>query len=94
MDVLRALDISHSMLSRWKRRYAATPSSDAERGFVALPVSDAPSRDEAVAERPSVAVETLPLRLTIRREASGLALSGELSVAQWRAALSLLETGR
>ena len=91
-EVLRTLGINHSMLSRWKHHYEATP--DAEAGFVALPVSAEPSRSVEVAEPIPAPPEATPLRLTIRREAEALALSGELSLAQWRAALSLLGVGR
>jgi len=83
--VLRALKLSHSVLDRWKRKYDAQP--EAERGFVALPV--APQFTPEVVPAASSA-----LRLTLRREPQGLVLSGELSLAQWRMALSLLELER
>lgn len=80
--VLRTLELSHSVLTRWKQKHPTT--SQAQRGFVPLP---------AVTELHSEVVPAAnsALRLTIRREAQGLVLSGELSVAQWRTALRLLE---
>jgi len=82
-EILRTLGINHSMLRRWKDQHGIGSGP----AFVALPGPGAasgggrtvgPNRDTAV------------LNLTIRREADSLALSGELSLAQWRAALSLL----
>ena len=82
-EILRTLGINHSMLRRWKDQQGIASGP----AFVALPgpgvasgggCTVGPSRDTGV------------LNLTIRREAQALALSGELSLAQWRAALSLL----
>lgn len=80
--VLRTLELSDSVLARWKQKHPTT--SQAPQGFVPLPV---------VTERHSEVVPAAnsALRLTIRREAQGLALSGEMSLSQWREALSLLE---
>lgn len=86
-ELTRALGINYSMLIRWKRQYEATETAAA--GFVSLPVNGAEKP-----ERVSAPLESVPLRLTIRREAETLTLSGELSLAQWRSALSLLETGQ
>lgn len=47
---------------------------------------------EEMALRPAQSETDAPLKLSVQRDA--LTLSGELSLAQWRAALSLLEPGR
>ena len=83
--VLRTLALSHSVLARWKQKYRATPPT--QRDFVALPAA------------PEIHTQGIPvaacaLRLTLRREPQGLVLSGELSLPQWREALSLLEAER
>lgn len=83
--VLRALELSHSVLDRWKRKYETQPQ--AAQGFVTLPMAPEVHAEMAPAVRSA-------LRLTVRREAQGVVLSGELSLAQWRAALSLLEERR
>jgi transposase-like protein len=92
-EVLQVLGINHSMLSRWKRQYDVTASgAGVEAGFVALPTR-AESRDsESLVEPPPL--EAAQLRLTIRRDAQGLSLSGDMSLTQWRTALSLLELER
>ena len=79
----RALGINDSMLKRWQSRPAGSARNS---DFVEL--------HEVIALAASRAENSGPLKLTVRRDPEALTLSGELSVAQWRAALSLLETGR
>jgi hypothetical protein len=82
-EILRTLGINHSMLRRWKDQQGIGSGP----AFVALPGPGATSGAERTVGPNR---DTAVLNLTIRREADSLALSGELSLAQWRAALSLL----
>lgn len=88
-ELLRALKIDHRTLMRWKRQYgegdAVGPPAPA---FVALP-----------APAPAAEAEDETLALTLTRQAgdgTALSLAGQLTLGQWRAALTLLaaETGR
>ena len=87
-ELTRALGINYSMLKRWQSRPAGWSTN---LDFVELPQA---MSNEVIALAASQAENSGPLKLTVRREAEALTLSGELSVAQWRAALSLLEPGR
>lgn len=85
-EILRTLGIDHRTLMRWKRQYgegeAVTSPTPA---FVALPAPASP----VVA--PRATEEALALTLT-RQAGDGTALSldGQLTLGQWRAALTLL----
>lgn len=87
-ELTRALGINYSMLKRWQSRPAG---SSRNSDFVELPQA---MPNEVIALVASQAENSGLLKLTVRREAEALTLSGELSMAQWQAALSLLETGR
>ena len=85
-EVMNALRVDYRQLSRWRREVSAWEVSVPETDFVELPV--------AMPEPPAVAPVS-PLTLT-RHAADGSAVSirAELSEAQWRWALRLLqETG-
>ena len=87
-ELTRALGINYSMLKRWQvRRADVSVSSE----FVEL---SAAMSNENTALSPAQTEASVPLKLSVRREAEALTLSGELSVTQWQAALSLLEPGR
>jgi len=85
-ELTRALGINYSMLKRWQSLRAG---SSTNLDFVELLQA---MSNEAIALAASQAEHSGPLKLTVQRDA--LTLSGELSVAQWRAALGLLEVGR
>ena len=87
-ELTRALGINYSMLKRWQSRPAGWSRN---LDFVELPQA---IPHEVIALAASQAENSGPLKLTVRRDPEALTLSGELSVAQWRAALSLLEPGR
>lgn len=80
--VLRALELSHSVLARWKQKHRLAAQTGPR--FVALPVAPEGATQAAASVKTT-------LRLTVRRDPQGLALSGDMSVSQWREALSLLE---
>ena len=85
-DVMKALQVDYRQLSRWRGEVSALEAGLPDSTFVELPA--------AVPEPMAVAPVT-PLTLT-RQAADGSAVSirGELSEAQWRWALRLLqETG-
>lgn len=87
-EILRTLGIDHRTLMRWKREYGTEQGSGADGragAFVALP-----SSPEAAAQSVAKALAT-PLKVT-RHACDGTALSleGQLTLSQWRAALSLL----
>ena len=85
-DVMNALRVDYRQLSRWRREVSALETGLPDTDFVELPA--------AMPESQAV-VPVTPLTLT-RQAADGSAVSirGELSEAQWRWALRLLqETG-
>lgn len=83
-EIVRTLRINHQMLKQWRRQFAAAEPSggEANPAFIALP--------PAVAVEPASAV--LPALTITHHRGSGQAVSlqGQLNVAQWRQALSLL----
>jgi hypothetical protein len=87
-ELTRALGINYSMLKRWQVRRSDESVSSA---FVEL--SAAMSNENTALTLAQTEARVL-LKLSVRREAEALTVSGELSVAQWRAALSLLEPER
>ncbi len=79
-SVCQRLRINHEMLKRWQRELAAEPAA----GFVALPM--------AVAPTPVGDEGRVRLTLTRRpREGEAMSIEAELSQAQWRWALGLLQ---
>ena len=87
-ELTRALGINYSMLKRWQARRA---DGAVRSAFVELPA--ALSNENTALTLAQTEARVL-LKLSVRREAEALTVSGELSVAQWRAALSLLEMGQ
>lgn len=85
-EVKNALHVDYRQLSRWRREVLALETGLPDTDFVELPA--------AMPELPAVAPVT-PLTLTRHAaDGSGVSISGELSEAQWRWALRLLqETG-
>ena len=87
-EILRALGIDHRTLMRWKRECETEQSAvphEADRVFIALPA------EETSPAAP--VVETSATRLKVTRQArdgTQLSLEGQLTLLQWRAALSLL----
>ncbi len=85
-EVMKALQLDHRRLSRWRRELETATAPLTVSGFVELP--SAP-RAEGVEPRSSPSV-----RLTLTRQAAdgrSVSLAGELSAAQWRWALGLLQ---
>lgn len=86
-EILKTLGINHQMLTRWRRRYGDDPqrvSVPSQGAFVPL---------NAAREVTPSASERFDSRLKITRQtADGTALSveGELTLAQWRVAMTLL----
>ena len=83
-EVIKALGVDHQRLSRWRLELSSLAA--APEPFVDLP----PARGE---ESTGVwGLESAALTLTRRaRDGSQLSIQGELSAAQWRWALALLQ---
>jgi hypothetical protein len=82
-EVMNALRVDYRQLSRWRREVLALETGLPDTDFVELPA--------AMPELPAVAPVT---QLTLTRhgaDGSGVSISGELSEAQWRWALRLLQ---
>jgi len=85
-EIVRTLRINYQMLNQWRRQLseaAEPPVAEAPPAFIALPA--------AVVVEPASAA--LPALTITHHQGSGSAVSlqGQLSVAQWRQALSLLD---
>ncbi len=85
-EVSKALGVDHQRLSRWRLECSGSGVAVAPEPFVDLP----PARGE---ESTGVwGLESAALTLTRRaRDGSQLSIQGELSAAQWRWALALLQ---
>jgi len=84
--VMKALHVDYRRLSRWRRELSVSAVPLPDNGFVELPA--APLKKPAVTAPPPLT------QLTLTRQApdgSALSISAELSEAQWRWALGLLQ---
>lgn len=88
-EVLKALGLCHKALKSWKQRWSSKVASDPDPSsprFVRLPGLVGPA--QAVEREP----DRLSLKLTRQSdEYTRLSIEGELSQAQWRWALALLD---
>lgn len=88
-EILKTLKINHTMLKRWRERYGEEPppvSAPSQKEFVTLSAAD---------ELTAPASERFDSRLKITRQAAdgtALSLEGELTLSQWRVAMTLLTT--
>jgi hypothetical protein len=85
-EVIKALGVDHQRLSRWRLEFSSSGMAVAPEEFVELP----PARLEAALAAPGLN----SFELTLTRQAcdgSRLSIQGELSAAQWRWALALLQ---
>ena len=85
-EVMKALPRDHRRLSRWRRELETAPAPLTVSGFVELPSTP---REEGIEPRSSPSV-----KLTLTRQSGdgrSVSLAGELSAAQWRWTLGLLQ---
>ena len=78
-ELLRSLQITHSLLDRWQKRYGEAAAA-AEGMLVELPDDSVPAKRDDSAER---------LALTLRGH-GGVEVQGELTLDQWQQALRLV----
>lgn len=79
-EVRRSLQITHSLLDRWQQQYGNVTEA-CEAGLVALP---------SLPDTHAHVTDERRLPLTVRGSRAGVELQGELTVAQWQQALSLV----
>ena len=81
-EVMNALGVNHGQLSRWRREVSPAPAATTDSAFIELPtVSD-----------PALASPGIALTLTRQAmDGRAISISAELSEAQWRWALRLLQ---
>ena len=86
-EILKTLKINHQMLKRWRRRYGDEPEA------TATPPSTAFVPLNAGHEVTLPSSERLESRLKITRQTvdgTALSVEGELTLSQWRVAMTLL----
>jgi hypothetical protein len=88
-EVMGTLRVDHRALTRWRRELSEPSSGSQDGAFIELPVAGPLSRAPA---------SSAGVSMTLTRQGgdgSRLSVSGQLSEAQWRWALALLqEAGR
>lgn len=85
-EVTSALGVNHGQLNRWRREVSPATDTTTDSAFVELPMALRPA--------PEVALPPAGVSLTLTRQTSDggtLSISGQLSEAQWRWAMSLLQ---
>ncbi len=85
-EISKALGVDHQRLSRWRLELSSAAVAVTSEAFVDLPLA----REEQSTE--VCGLESAALTLTRQgRDGSRLSIQGELSLAQWRWALGLLQ---
>jgi transposase-like protein len=85
-EVMSALGVNHGQLSRWRREVSTATGVTTDSAFIELPTALCPA--------PEVALPPAGVSLTLTRAApdgSAVSITGQLSEAQWRWALRLLQ---